>query len=56
MAGDNKIHLPGGFGGIMRYDEEYESKFKITPKQVIGFLIAIILLVLILKLFLPVGI
>ena len=56
MPSDNKISMPGAFGGLMRYDEEYESKFKITPKQVIGFLIAIILLVLILKLFLPVGI
>lgn len=23
MAKDNKIHMPGAFGGLMRYDEEF---------------------------------
>ncbi len=48
---DNKIHMPGAFGGLMRYDSEYKSKFLITPTQVIGFVIAIILFVFILKIF-----
>ncbi len=53
MSKDNKISMPGAFGGLMRYDEEYESRFMITPTQVIGFIIAIIILVLGLKIFFP---
>lgn len=51
---DNKINLPGGFGGLMRYDEEYESKFMLSPSHVIGFVIIILLLVLALKIFWPI--
>ncbi|MEK6844347.1 MAG: preprotein translocase subunit Sec61beta [Nanoarchaeota archaeon] len=52
---DNKINMPGGFGGLMRYDDEYSSKFSISPGQVIGFVVIVILFVLVLKLFWPVG-
>jgi len=52
---DNKMQMPGVFGGLMRYDEEYESKFKISPTHVIGFVIAIILFVLGLKMFVPIA-
>ena len=55
MAKDNKIHMPGVFGGLMRYDSEYTSKFMLTPNQVIGFIVAIILLVLALKLVWPIA-
>ena len=54
MAGDNRIHMPGAFGGLMRYDSEYKSKFLVTPAQVIGFVVAIVLFVFILKLFLKI--
>ena len=50
---DNKISMPGSFGGLMRYDDEYESKFKISPAAVIGFVITIILFVFALKIFWP---
>lgn len=50
---DNKINMPGAFGGLMRYDEEYKSRFMITPGQVIGFIVAIIVIVLALKIFWP---
>ena len=42
MASDNKINLPGGFGGLTRYSEEYESKFNLKPTYVIVFIILII--------------
>ncbi|MBS3098689.1 preprotein translocase subunit Sec61beta [Candidatus Pacearchaeota archaeon] len=45
----NKIHMPGAFGGLMRYDEEYKSRFMITPSQVIGIVIAIVIFVIVLK-------
>lgn len=51
----DKINIPGGFGGLMRYDEEYKSKFMISPGQVIVFIVLIIVFVLVLKLFWPIG-
>ena len=56
MPSDNKISMPGAFGGLMRYDEEYENKFIFTPMQIMGFLIGIVLFVILLKLFWPVSI
>ena len=55
MAGDGKISMPGSFGGLMRYDEEYKSKFMLSPAQVVGFVILIILFVVALRDFWPVG-
>lgn len=55
MAGDGKIHMPGGMGGLVRYDEEYKSRFMITPMQVVGFLIAIIVLVIALNVVFPIS-
>lgn len=52
MASDNKIHMPGVFGGLMRYDEEFTSKFMISPAQVIGFIVLVIIFVAVLKLLL----
>ena len=43
MAQDNKVNLPGGFGGLTRFSEEYESKINIKPTYVIGFIVLIIL-------------
>jgi len=42
MAQDNKIHLPGGFGGLMRFQDEYESKFYFKPMHIVLFIILII--------------
>lgn len=52
MAKDN-IHMPAGFGGLMRYNEEYKSKFVFKPSSVIVFIILIILFVAILKIVWP---
>lgn len=46
---DNKISMPGTFGGLMRYDDEYESKFKISPWHVVGFIVVLIVFVIALK-------
>lgn len=51
MAGDGKISMPGSFGGLMRYDEEYKSKFMLSHVQVIVFVVLIILFVISLKIF-----
>jgi preprotein translocase subunit Sec61beta len=42
MASDNKINLPGGFGGLMRYSEEYESYINLKPAHVVLFVILIV--------------
>ncbi len=49
MAEENRMSMPGVFGGLMRYDDEYESRFMITPTQVIIFTAIILVFVLILK-------
>ena len=45
-----EISLPGG-GGLMRYNEEYDSKLKFGPEAVIGMIIASIAFVVGLNLF-----
>jgi len=39
---DSKINVPSGFGGLMRYSEEYSSKLRLKPIHVIVFIILII--------------
>jgi preprotein translocase subunit Sec61beta len=43
MAQDNRIHMPAGFGGLVRFDEEFKSKIMLKPVHIIGFVILIIL-------------
>jgi len=52
MSGQN-IFMPSGSGGLMRYNEEYKSRFMLKPSHVVLFLILIIAFVAILKLFFP---
>jgi len=40
------IRTPSGMGGLLRYDEEYPSKFQLSPQQVI-ILIAVVVVVMI---------
>jgi preprotein translocase subunit Sec61beta len=49
------IHTPAGMGGLMRYSEEYNSRLKITPNQVVIFIIGIIAFTFVLKFFFPIG-
>lgn len=55
MAQQNKMQMPGVFGGLMRYDEEYTSRFLLTPGQVVGGLVALVVFVLGLKFLFPTG-
>lgn len=52
---DNKISMPGVFGGLMRFNSEFKSRFALSPGQVVGFVIFVIIFVLGLKLFFPTG-
>lgn len=40
---DGAINLPGGYGGLTRFTEEYESKFNLKPAHVIVMVVLIIL-------------
>ncbi|MBD3313236.1 preprotein translocase subunit Sec61beta [Candidatus Woesearchaeota archaeon] len=46
MAKD-KVHMPSGMGGLVRYFDEYKSKITFKPGHVI-IMIAIIMLIVIL--------
>jgi len=48
---ENRVNMPSGFGGLMRFDEEYESIFNLKPTHVIGFVIAIIVFRFVLEIF-----
>ena len=43
MAKNTGINLPAGFGGLMRYGEEYSSVFNLKPTHVVGFIIFILI-------------
>ncbi len=42
MAKQQGINMPGAFGGLTRYSEEYESKFMLKPTHIVIFIILII--------------
>jgi preprotein translocase subunit Sec61beta len=42
MAQDNSINLPSGYGGLVRFKEEYSSLFNIKPTHVIFFLVLLV--------------
>ena len=44
------ISTPAGIGGLMRFNEEYSSKLKITPEQVVILIVAVIVIMTIIKL------
>lgn len=46
------ISMPSGFGGLMRFNEEYPSKINLSPTQVIAFIAIIIIFRFMLPLFL----
>ena len=40
---DSSVNLPGGYGGLTRFSEEYDSKFSLKPSHVIVFVVLIVL-------------
>lgn len=49
MAKKDRIRIPSGMAGLIRYDEEPKEAWKIKPEYVIGFSLVVILLELILR-------
>jgi preprotein translocase subunit Sec61beta len=48
---DSTMTMPAGFGGLTRYNEEYNSKFKFGPGVVVAMIIVTIVLVVGLRMF-----
>ena len=49
MAKQNKIQMPSGMGGLVRYFDDYKSKIEMSPGSVIVISIVIIILVLLIR-------
>jgi preprotein translocase subunit Sec61beta len=41
---DNKIRIPSGMGGLVRYFDDYKSKIMIKPEHV-AFLICLVIII-----------
>lgn len=39
---DSGINVPSGFGGLVKFKEEYQSKFNLKPEHVVVFVIMIV--------------
>lgn len=51
MADDDKIRMPSSMGGLVRYFDEYQSKIKFKPGQIIILTIIVIVLLIILQIY-----
>ena len=51
MARDNKVSMPQGMGGLMRYFDEYKSRFQLQPGHVIILIVLVIIIEILLHLY-----
>jgi preprotein translocase subunit Sec61beta len=54
MAKRDKVYMPSGAGGLVRFGEEGEQKIKLKPEWVIYLVVGLVALEMLLK-FIPVG-
>ena len=47
---DNRISMPSGGGGIVRYFDDYKSKFQLKPGHVVFMIIIVLIFEIILHL------
>lgn len=48
---DSGVNIPSGMGGLVRFKEEYESKFNLKPTHIVIFVILIVIFRLALGIF-----
>jgi preprotein translocase subunit Sec61beta len=48
-----EMAMPGVFGGLMRYNDEYNSKLKISPVGVMVLVVIVIMIAVGLRMFFP---
>ena len=46
---DQRINLPSGMGGLVRYFDDYKSKIMFKPEHVVAFIILVIIVEIILQ-------
>jgi preprotein translocase subunit Sec61beta len=51
----DSIFMPSSGGGLMRYNEEYDSAIRLKPVHVILFIILVLGLIAVLKIFFPIS-
>jgi len=47
----DKIQMPSGMGGLVRYFDEYKSKISFKPGHIIILVVAVIIIVIILHVY-----
>jgi preprotein translocase subunit Sec61beta len=48
---DSGVNVPSGFGGLVRFKEEYQSKFNLKPTHVVVFIVLIVTFRIVLQIF-----
>jgi preprotein translocase subunit Sec61beta len=51
MAKSNKISMPSGTGGLVRYFDDYKSKISLQPMHVIIFIVIVAFIIVLLHIF-----
>ena len=46
---DERVQLPSGMGGLVRYFDDYKSKIMFKPEHVVAFIILVIIAEIILQ-------
>lgn len=54
MAAKDKLKTPSGMAGLVRYEEDTESKIKLEPRTVIFVSVAILIIEILLFAFFPI--
>lgn len=49
MAKDDKVYMPSGMGGLIRYSEEEEQLIRLQPKHVIAISAGIVVFELLIR-------
>lgn len=44
MASQNRINMPSGMGGLVRYFDEYKSRFRLSPGNIIIIIVIVVLI------------
>lgn len=53
MAKKDKVYMPSGMGGLIRYGEEGKVKFKLKPMHLVYLVVAVVTLEIVLQFFFP---
>lgn len=51
MVKKDRVYMPSGSGGLLRFGEEGEEKFKLKPEHVIYVVVALVVFEIVLKFF-----